>query len=192
MWNYHVANMGKKHSAAGCWLQHRGYSFSLARLFDSDDEQQVFLDQQPQLHTKAAFILLALSIVSMGIAILAFLHGIMMMVKQSRRADGVKQEIPLNVLRIAFFACTVSTILRTISAAKITASADQSAGRYEVDTGIFIYAWTHSGFLAITWVSTVLMWLALGLVVITAFRAAAMLKREEVEVAGAERRWYCL
>jgi len=189
-WNSHVAQMGKNHSTAVCWLQDTGYTFSIPNLVPVEYELQALLATYRTLHTRAPFILLVLSIVSKGLAIPAFLYGIIMMAKSRKNGQVVKRDLPLIVLRIAFFACIISSILGTISSAKITASAGKSSGTFDLDAGRTIHAWTNSGFLAITWVGTGLVWVAMGLVVAAAFRLAGMLKRDDrpaVEIRGL---WY--
>jgi hypothetical protein len=191
MWKNHVPTMGKNHSTAVCWIQNTGYTFSIAKLIGSDDEQQSIFQHYRTVNTKAPFILLVLSIVSMGLAILAFIYGIIVMARASTKGQMVKRDLPLTVLRIALFACIASTILKTISSAKITASAEKSSGMVEVD-GKALHAWTHSGFLAIIWVGTALLWIALALVVAAAFRIAATVKDFDARTNGTDRKWYHL
>jgi hypothetical protein len=191
-YNNHVAGMGKNHSTAVCWLQNTGYTFSIANLVPDENGRGSLLDIPHTLKTKAPFILLVLSIVSMGLAILAFFYSIFVMARSNSSRQMVKQDLPLIVLRIAFFACIISTILGTISSAKITASAGKSSGKFELDADKTIHAWTHSGFLAITWIGTTLVWVALGLVVGAAFRLAGMLKKDDSLATEADRRWYGL
>jgi len=192
MWNHHIANMGKNHSTTVCWLQSTGYTFSVANFVGNADAQKMILDQQRPLKTKVPFILLVLSIVSMGIAILAFLHGIIIMVRQCKKAQDVKRQIPLVVLRIALFASIATIVFKMISSAKVTVSASKSSGSFNIYVGKDIRAWTQSGFLAVTWVSVALVWLALAIVVFAAFRIAATLKKQDRIVAGEDRRWYRL
>jgi len=184
--------MGKNHSTAVCWLQDTGYIFSIPSLVPVENELQSLLVVYRTLHTRTPFILLVLSIVSMGLAILAFLYSIIMMARSSKNGPVVRRDLPLIVLRIAFFACIVSTILGTISSATITASAGKRSGTFELDAGKTIHAWTNSGFLTITWIGTTLVWVALGLVLASAFRLAGMLKKDDSPAVEVDGLWYRL
>ncbi|KAJ9607169.1 hypothetical protein H2200_008241 [Cladophialophora chaetospira] len=192
MWNHHTASMGKNHSTTVCWLQSTGYTFSIANFVGNKDAQQAILDHQPPLKTMVPFVLLVLSIVSMGISIVAFLHGVIMMVRHEKTPDAVMRGVPLLLLRIAFSACIATNVFKMISSAKITVSASKSSGTFDIFPGKNLHAWRHDGFLVITWVSVGLVWIAIGLMVVAAFRLAPMLKKQERQVAGADRRWYRL
>jgi hypothetical protein len=188
-WYNHNASLGKNDHTAVCMLQTAGYTFSIADLV-GDNSQRSILSSHHTLDTKAPFILLVLSIVSMGVAIVGFLYGIFVMAKSCHKGRMVKRDLPLFVLRVAFFASIASIILKTISSAKITASADENAGKFELEGGNIVNAWTHSAFLAVTWIGTGIVWVGFGLVLAAAFRIAAVLKEDGHMPDHAGRRWY--
>lgn len=188
MWNqHHTASSGRNGSTTVCWLQNAGYTFSISDIIDRDDAVH-----HHALNTKASFILLVAGIGTMSLTVVGFLYGIIKMARTRAKGQrlNIKHDLPLTVMRVAFFACIASTILTTISSAKITAAADRSAGGFEViagdaASGTVVHASSNSGFLAIIWVGTALVWLGLALVVVAAFRIAAVLQDDNPKPGGA-------
>ncbi|KIW24506.1 uncharacterized protein PV07_10217 [Cladophialophora immunda] len=181
MWNRHIASAGKNHSTITCTSQSAGYTFSLARIVvGGDAAQQTLLANHRTLNTKAPFVLLVVAIASMSLAILSFLYGIAALPSTAAGRRLSKKEIPLVVLRIGFFACVTSTVLLSISSAKITANAAKTAGRVQLGGGKDVHAWMDGGFYAVTWVGAACVWVALGLVVAAAFKLADVLERKVV------------
>ncbi|EXJ72588.1 uncharacterized protein A1O5_03734 [Cladophialophora psammophila CBS 110553] len=185
MWNGHVASAGKNHSTISCTSQSAGYTFSLAQIIGGGDAgQQLLLAYHHRtLDTKAPFVLLVLGIASMGLTVLSFLYGIVALRTKTRRRQLHKKEMPLVVLRIGFFACIASTILLTISSAKVTASAGKMTGRVQIGGGRAIHAWMNSGFYAVTWIGMAFVWVALGLEIAAAFKIAAVLEPRGMQAA---------
>lgn len=183
MWNHHMGSAGRNGSTTVCWLQNTGYTFSIGDILDRNDVHH------RAVQTKAPFILLVASIATMSLTILGFLYGIIIMARPRVKGQLVKHELPLVVLRVAFFATIASTILTTISSAKITASAGRSAGTFEVGGEGTVRASSNSGFLAIIWVETVLVWLGLALVLATAFRIGAALQDDKANPVKPGREW---
>ncbi|OAL17885.1 hypothetical protein AYO22_11229 [Fonsecaea multimorphosa] len=183
MWKNHTASLGKNHSTISCTSQSAGYTFSLAQIVGGDAGQQLVIadHHRSTLDTKAPFVLLVLGIASMGLTVLSFLYGVGVLHSVKRRGGPLgKREMPLVVLRMGFFASIASTILLTISSAKITASAGKMAGRIQVDGGKDVHAWMTGGFYAVTWVGMAFVWAALGLVLAAAFKIAGVLERKVI------------
>ena len=154
---------------------------------------QTILDYHHAVPTKAAFVLLVLSIVATGLATIGFSFGILKMLRSRNSGQRItKQTVPLMVLRCAFFACVTAASLSTISSAKITVSAKRSSGGFVLGNDQIIHAWTHGGFLTLTWVATGLVWVALTLALAAAFKIAPMLREQEHRPKESYRRWYRL
>ncbi|OAP65260.1 hypothetical protein AYL99_01232 [Fonsecaea erecta] len=192
MWNRHLARAGKNRSTVTCTSQSAGYTFSLAQIVGGGDAGQQLLalntHHRLTLDTKAPFVLLALGIASMGLTVLSFLYGIFVLHAIARQGGRRgRKEMPLVVLRFGFILCIASTILLTISSAKITASAGKMAGRVQVGGRRNIHAWMDARFYAVTWVGMAFVWTALGLVVAAAFKIADVLEEEKVVQKGRSR-----
>lgn len=184
MWNAHTASAGKNQSTSRCISESATYVFSLAKLLNHDASVQLLpTTSKIILDTKAPLVLLVLGITATGVSLLGFLYGIFVMMRAIRVVD-----MPLVVLRIAFFASIAALITLTISSAKITANADRITGTTNIGTGQPVHVYMDAGFYACTWLATGLSWVALALAVTAAFKIGKMQQTQTPNVQDHKKR----
>jgi hypothetical protein len=183
MWKNHVRGLGKNESTVVCVPQAAGYTFSLGEILAEAASRS--LSDPRTLNTTTPFVLVVLGVVSTGVSVASFMIGIVLLF--SKKIAETKLLIPL---RVAFFSTIAASIFLTISSAKITAWAAQTAGTIDVGIGggetatVSVHAWLETPFYVAAWTATACMWLALVVAVTLSFRYSHAVQREIVEASS--------
>lgn len=172
---------GEDESFTKCARQPAGYSFSLAKfvpgLVTGDDFS---------VPTKPQLIPLAFTIAFSAFSVLAYTGAILVMMRR-HRISVTNEHLPLKVMRAGYLSNVAATICAPIWAAKITAVASRVSGTKQTQTGMLVKVYMGNAFYGVAWTSVAVLWLALALSGVVAFRIAKFMEQDPDRHARHER-----